>query len=138
MKKFFSQGYWVLVLAVVGGLWLIYAIREDTASYLEEGRVTVGRVVDYNFSVDHAQVTFAFYVNGKVFREKGGTSGVYEKGQYVYVLYRESDPEANVILNNRKLAEGDTVLNLEITRFELSKQEIRDAVQGKKRKEFYR
>lgn len=138
MRKFFSQGYWLLVLAVAGGLWLLYAIREDTVGYLEEGHVTVGRVVDYGISVDQAQVTYAFYVNGEMFKEEGGTSGLYKKGQYIYVLYLESAPETNVILNNRKLSEGDTILNLEVTRFDLSKQEIRDAIQGKNRKEFYR
>ncbi|MCE7991446.1 MAG: hypothetical protein HEP71_05675 [Roseivirga sp.] len=138
MRKFFSQGYWLLVLAVAGGLWLLYAIREDTASYLEEGRVTVGRVVDYGTDVDQTQVTYAFYVNGELFREKGGTSRVYKKGQYVYVLYLESDPEANVILNNRRFAKSDTILNIEIIRFDFSKQEIRDAVSGKIRKNSYK
>ena len=136
--NFFRQGYWFIVLVIAGGLWLLYAIREDANVYLKEGRVTVGRVLNYSSSIDNTQVSYAFYVNGKLIRKEGGTSQFYKKGQYVYVLYSKSDLEKCVILNNRKLSEGDTVLNVEIFRFNLSKQEIRDAVSGKTRKDSYR
>ncbi len=128
----------MFVLLLAGCLWFLYAVREDTRGFLKEGRVTVGRVTNHTVSVDYTEISYAFYVNGELIKEKKGTSQFYKKGQYVYVLYRESDPEANVILNNRKLAMGDTVLNSGVSRFQPSKQEIRDAIQGKKRKDFYR
>ncbi|GAB5525722.1 MAG: hypothetical protein Roseis2KO_35940 [Roseivirga sp.] len=138
LKDFFKQGYWIFVLLLAGCLWFLYAVREDTNAFLYEGRITMGRVLNYTESADYTQVSYAFYVNGELINEKRGASQFYKKGQYVYVLYLESDPEKHVILNNRKLAERDTILNLEVAHFQLSKQEVRDAIQGKKRKEFYR
>lgn len=138
MRNFLRQGYWIFVLVLAGCLWFLYTVRDDTRDFLKEGRITMGRVTNYTERVDDAEVSYAFYVNGDLINKNKGTSRFYKMGQYVYVLYRESDPEVNVILNNRKLAKGDTILNLDVSRFRPSKQEIRDAIQGKKRKEFYR